>query len=216
VVSSSSANLTSSAVTSVDPLDPQAIIRSKLQSLQGVAGKDSSGSLTLAQRLISLPQSDWSSARIFRNLLRELFELPERKISRETVDVFRKVLVHHANFYNVEETALQDGGDDQGSQNQRQKQEADKKERDEWAEFVDIQNVCMYVGVTCTYLHTYILSYIHCMHKYIHTYYIHTYVHTYIHTIKVFIPIGAPLIKAYVHTYIHYIPIWQLFPFQRS
>ena len=147
--SSSSANLTSSAVTTVDPLDPQAIIRSKLQLLLesllipgSAAGKDSNNDL--AQRLVSLPQSDWSSARIFRNLLRELLLLPERKITRETVDVFRKVLIHHASFFNIETTQQQQQQDDQGSLEQGQ-QQPDKKDRDEWAEFVDIQNVRTYL-----------------------------------------------------------------------
>ncbi len=150
--SSSSANLTS-ATTTVDLLDPQAIIRSKLQSLleshpDSAAGKDCDSSLALAQRLLSLPQSDWSTARIFRNLLRELFNIPERKITRETVDFFRKVLVHHASFYHVEFMSPRDGE----ALEYEQQKPIDVKDQDEWAEFVDIQNVCVYV---CLYTYSF-------------------------------------------------------------
>lgn len=148
--SASSSNLASAP--SVDLSDPQAVIRSKLQPLLspviksaedkdrekalmlsavGEGNGDGSGILPLHLQLTVLPRTDWKAAELFRDLLRELLELPERKISRETVEVFRKVLVQQSSFFAVSREKKEAPSSDA----------AEDMELDEWAEFVDVQNV---------------------------------------------------------------------------
>mmetsp|Transcript_30207 Transcript_30207/g.43154 ORF Transcript_30207/g.43154 Transcript_30207/m.43154 type:complete len:530 (+) Transcript_30207:22-1611(+) len=107
--------------------DPQAVICHKLQKLLTPTDslqlpQQQRDSESLSQQLKQLPQSDWELARQFRGLVKELLELPERKISREAVQLVRTVLQRHHSFFTAPLRSQEEGVDD-------------------WNEFADMQNI---------------------------------------------------------------------------